>query len=202
MANSPVRLSDVIDLLATPEEAAEYEGVRYAAGPTLVFILGPSTPESAYERDHRRCCDMQDRIWSRVLPHLLAGDWIAYGFTKGGIEPVKISPALWPYLQCTFHSDEVSARDIPDVQFFAVTIVRDAIPAIRPHSATATMRQKLVRWIEQQAEAGCGPVKKSDLQAEARLVFGDANVSENLFAEAWRAANVPAGFRQIGRPKA
>jgi hypothetical protein len=44
---SPIRLSDVIDVLATPEEAAEYEAVRYAAGPMLVYILGSLTPESA-----------------------------------------------------------------------------------------------------------------------------------------------------------
>jgi hypothetical protein len=199
---SPIRLSEVIDLLATPEEAAEYETVRYAAGPILVYILGASMPETASERDYRRCCNLQDRIWSRALPYLLSGDWIATGFRKGGIEPVKISPALWPYLQCAFHSGEVSARDIPDVEFFAVTIVRAAVPATRLHSATASVRQKLVKWIEEQARANRGPVKKTDLQAEARLVFGAANVSDNLFADAWRAAVVPAGFRQIGRPKA
>jgi hypothetical protein len=199
---SPIRLSEVIDLLATPEEAAEYEAVRYAEGPILVYILGSPMPETAYERDHRRCRDLQNRIWSRALPHLLRGEWSATGFRKGGVEPVKISPALWPYLHCAFHSDEVSARDIPDVEFFAVTIVRDADRAVRPQSATASMRQKLVKWIEEQAQAGRGPVKKIDLQAEARLVFGAANVSDNLFADSWRAVDVPAGFRQIGRPKA
>jgi hypothetical protein len=197
---SPVRLSDVIDLLATPEEAADYALVRYAAGPVLIFW--PGSPETLYERDHRLCSEMQDRIWSRPLPYLLSGDWIASGFTKGGVEPVKISPALWPHLQCSFQSGEVSARDIPDVEFFAVTIIRDVVRAVRSQSTTALVRQKLVKWIEEQAQADRGPVKKTDLQAEARLVFGAANVSDNLFADAWRAADVPAGFRQKGRPKA
>jgi hypothetical protein len=200
MTASPVRLSDVLDLLATPEEAEQDALVRYAAAPVLIIWV--DSPPSPYERDHWRCCEVQERIWFRALPRLLSGEWVAYGCAKGGVEPIRISPSLWPHHQCSFYSDEASARDIPDVRFFGISIVRSATSAVRSQTATASMRSKLIRWIEDRARSASGPVKKSDLQAEAREVFGVRNISNNLFRGAWRAADVPAGFRQSGRPKA
>ena len=68
----------------------------------------------------------------------------------------------------------------------------------RPQSETAKFRKRLREWIEEfvVTEEAQGLVKTEILQ-RARLKF-KFPITENMFREVWRAAEIPAGFRNPG----
>ena len=68
----------------------------------------------------------------------------------------------------------------------------------RPQSETAKLRKQLREWIEEFAatKEATGCVKADFLQRAREEV--DTRITENMFKEVWRAAEVPAVFRNAG----
>ncbi len=68
----------------------------------------------------------------------------------------------------------------------------------RPQSETAKLRTRLRKWIEEFAvtEEATGLVKTDFLQRAREKV--DPRITDNMFKETWRAADIPAVFRNAG----
>jgi hypothetical protein len=119
-AAGKVSLSEIIEIVATPDEAAEYAEVKSAAKPLGMFV--PGAPETDYERRHRLCRKLQNQVWARILPRLTSGEWAGGGYTKGVVQRVQIPTDIWPELQCDFTKDKVCSNPDLDLQFSRVVI--------------------------------------------------------------------------------
>lgn len=106
VGNATCLLSQALDLVATPEEAAELSRLRTIAPRPRVYILGSSDP--AYELACRQVDELEDRLWSMVRAHLLARTYVARGLVKGSHEIATIQAELGNVLRCRFWCDEVS----------------------------------------------------------------------------------------------
>ena len=195
-----IRLGDTLDLVANPAEAEEYARLKHASQSPGIWY--PGEPETRYDREHRLCRAVQANLWAKVLPRLTSGEWVAYGFTKAAIEPVRVPATLWPHLDCDFDRDEAIATNGTGHEFFSVTFVQaKSSESASSHRSAAAARQKLIRWLEERGKTEAGRVTKAELLGEARNTFRDHPITDNLFNEAWRAASLPEHFRRHGRRK-
>ncbi len=154
-ATGRVPLSGIIDILATPEEAAEYADLKTAAPAPMMWIL--ESPETENERRHRQCRALQDLVWQRALPKLLEGKWTADGFIPGEAERKPISPDIWPELKCDFSKDE--AYSAPDLGLHFYRVKVDLRPPPK-HSVTAgATRRRLTEWLRDIAQEQREPVR-------------------------------------------
>jgi len=142
-----------------------------------------------------------DKLASKATEKLQSGEWIAEGISPSfGPVSVRINTNLWDYLRIVDRAEEAEGSGF---RFILLTIT-EAIPSKGPisHAAQPSLRRQLANWIRGQAESGHGPVRKADLLKEASLAFGGLTITKNLFANAWREADLPTQFVFRGRPKA
>jgi hypothetical protein len=195
-----VPLQDLLPLIATTEERDEYIRLNCGDPSPRMWILGG--PESDWERSYRFCDELQGRLWGRVLPRLIAGEWLGRGLRAGTIDISPIPSILWSTLRCDFPKGEVWEVRGSNLRFYHTTIEETgSVPGERPWSTPGSLRRRLTAWIQEQANAGRAPVRKEDLLKEARAFFAPEGISRNMFMETYKAAQVPASFRIVGRPR-
>jgi hypothetical protein len=70
----------------------------------------------------------------------------------------------------------------------------------RAHRSLAKLRTELRRWLQQEARARGQSWQKKHYCTAARARFGD-QLTNNLFNEVWRSANLPQALRRPGLRK-
>ena len=92
------------------------------------------------------------------------------------------------------HWSEAKGQELPSFWFG-----KPPAPESRAQVKIAGLRRGVQKWIEKTAsEEDPERFTKGDFLACAREHFAE-NVTENLFNEAWRGADIPAGFKKQGR---
>jgi hypothetical protein len=193
-----IPLSAILESVATPDEAAEYGALKPFAMPIMVIVL--EAPPSEYERNHGRCCDLQERLWARVLARLLSGEWIAEGFTKGSLQRTRITSEIWPELRCDFSRGEAYSEPELELHFYRVVI--DTSPVAQPRPTPGTSRRRLNEWLRKIATEERDPVRRMDLLDEAKIALGDNTVTLNMLDESLRANELGDVLIIRGRPTA
>jgi hypothetical protein len=192
-----IPLSEILECVATAEEAAEYAALKPYAGPIMLIVLG--APPSQYEVRHGLCCDLQEKLWARVLPRLMAGQWVARGFTKGALHRTPITSEIWPELRCDFSKDEVYSGPELELHFYRVVI--DTSPVDQPRPAPGTCRRRLNQWLRTISTQEREPVRKAGLLEEARTALSDRSISKNMLEECLRETATGPLLLLAGRPR-
>lgn len=196
----PVTLMELLDLVATSAEAAEYAPLKFAAQRPPVRTLG--NVETEYERLHRLCRELQGKLWDRILPSLLDGRWSAEGYIADSVALSAIPPKRWPSLSCDFARGEVYSTGGSDLHLYDVTVIQPHVEATRTsQTEMAGIRRRLIEWIRTELNETAGPLKKGEMLKRGRAAFPADSITDNLFSEAWRSAGIPLDRRQKGRPR-
>lgn len=191
-----LRLVDAFEHLVSPE-AWRWFGPMVARGVYHVGLDGwPSFPHWQIQA--------YPKVWneaaSLALAKLRSGEWVAEGISHHyGPRPIPIETILWEYLQFEDRSDDAKGAGF---HFIAVTVscARPLNPSIS-HVAHGSLRHQLIRWIRDHARAAPQPVTRMEQLIAARAAFAPRVVSDNLFKECRRAADLPPHLVQQGRPK-
>lgn len=197
-AHGSIRLSDVIELAATLDEAAQYVHLKSAAQSPGAWIVG--APETDYERRHRLCRELQDRMWNRVLPNLMSGRWEARAFVQGQLQRVAIPAELWSELTCDFSKDEAYSGTDLGLQFHRVVL--NLHPQTKQAAAAGSLRRRLNGWLKQIAAEPRPLVKRAELLNEARRELEDASITLNMLDDCIRDTGVGPLLLFKGRPPA
>ena len=114
--------------------------------------------------------------------HKLEPDFAASEATGGGLRVVEIR--IQEAQQARSRSPRPSRADEP-----------------REHASLAKLRSDLRRWLQREARARGMSWQKKHYCNAARARFGD-RLTNNLFNEVWRAADLPQALRRPGLRKA
>lgn len=145
--------------------------------------------------------DLLRELADRVLAKLRSGDWVAKGISpQFGPEARAIVTYLWDYLRIVHRTEEAEGGGF---RFLALT-TSDVQPpkAPAPHADKALLRSQLVQWIRAQAECANWPILRAEQLAAARDHFAGLVITDNMFRDCRRAAQLPDRLVQKGRPKA
>jgi hypothetical protein len=145
--------------------------------------------------------DLYKELVTRTLQKLRSGDWVARGISpRFGPEARVIDTHLWDYMQIVHRGEEAEGGGF---RFLALTIsdVQPPRPLV-PHADKALLRRQLTQWIRTQAEGAKWPLLRADQLAAARDAFAGHVITDNMFRDCRRAAQLPDHLVQKGRPKA
>ena len=192
-----LRLIEAFEKIACPEEW-EWFGPMVARG--VMHIGADGWP--LFENHRLRAYQIVlARLEGEVLQKLRAGEWIAEGIShQYGPKLVQIETSLWEYLQIENRLEEASGAGF---HFLALTLTEISEPrSTTPLAEQPRLRRQLTNWIQTEIAKSSGPVRKADVEREARRAFEGVVISPNMFREAWRDADVPHHSKHRGRPKA
>jgi hypothetical protein len=127
--------------------------------------------------------------------------WVAAGIScRTGPIPVPIDPDLWDYLQFVDRAEEAKGAGF---HFICLTVSEVQPPRLfEPFAAQPELRRLLSEWIEGQLANARTRMRKADLREQAREAFMGRIITDNMFATAWKLADVPEAAKFRGRPKA
>lgn len=177
-------------VLATPYNS-DLPPVDDAGWPTITVA-----EDRRYQALWRRfACRVERRLWE--------GDWTAEGINPTlGPRYVEIDTRLWEFLRLETMTDVASGEGVrfTHLRFSAAAPV-SAPRAVVPQRQTATLRRQLTDWIRNDALTAAGPVLRDDQKAAARAAFAGRVITDNLFRDCRRDANLGELSVQKGRPK-
>jgi hypothetical protein len=177
------------------------------------FVLG--APEREYERRHRRYHQLKERLEAGLVAKLTAASLQATGF-EGlvGLDDERrlIRAEWWEKLKPDFAASEAKGPGglhVVDIR------VQESQPArtgsARPgpageyasggHVSLTKLRADVRRWLQREARRRGTSWQKKHYCGAARTRFGD-RVTDNLFNEVWRSADLPEALRRPGLRKA
>jgi hypothetical protein len=191
-----LRLSEAFEHLLTPEEWRWF-GPMVARGVYHYGLDGWPVFSMARLRDY-------PILWReaayRATDKLRAGEWQADGISpQCGPQPVPISTDLWEYLTIKDRQEEAEGAGF---RFLALTISDVRPPEVQvSHVEQAQLRGQLTRWIQSHAANSSLPALRGEQLAAAREAFAELNISDNMFRDCRRAANLTKESVQRGRPK-
>lgn len=142
-----------------------------------------------------------NELAGRARVKLQEGDWTAEGVSPAhGVLPIPIHTALWDYLRIVDRMDEAEGSGF---RFIALTVTSVETPKVVVSQASkATLRRQLTDWIRSHAEAADGTVLRDDQKAAARAAFKGCVITDTMFRDCRREANLGKISVQTGRPKA
>ncbi|MFC3558997.1 hypothetical protein ACFOKI_16490 [Sphingomonas qilianensis] len=143
----------------------------------------------------RFACRVERRLW--------AGDWTAEGMnTTLGPRYVEIDTRLWEFLRLEPMTDVASGEGVRFTHLRLSATAPVLVPkSVVPQSQTASLRAQLTAWIRNDARAASGPVRRDDQKAAARAAFVGCVITDNMFRDCRRDANLGEVSVQRGRPK-
>jgi hypothetical protein len=118
-------------------------------------------------------------------------------------EPQVIPARRWQDLAPDFTNSEATGGGlrIVNIEVAPSSDPRAADASVpRDQASLAKLRADLRRWLEREALARGPSWYKSDYREAARSEFGDL-VTDNLFDEVWRFAELPGALREPGLRK-
>jgi hypothetical protein len=198
-----IRLYEAFERVALCDEWSAFSVMETPYNSDLLQVDDAGWPTITVEEDQayralwkRFACRVERRLW--------AGEWIAEGISATlGPRYVEIDTRLWAFLRIEPMTDVASGEGVrfTHLRFSAAAPV--LVPkAVVPQSQTASLRAQLTAWIRDYARAASGPVRRVDMMAAARAAFAGREITDNMFRDCRRAANLDKESVQTGRPKA
>jgi hypothetical protein len=205
-SNQSVPLSQALERFSDPSDWQEFSSLGFCE--YQMFFLG--APETESDRCDRRARELKERLEAEFLAKLIAGSLEASGLVWPiGLNARRrtIPAARWHQLEPDFAASEATGGGLRIVYIR----VQEAQPArtrsSRPspinervpggHASLARLRTELRRWLQREALSRGMSWQKKNYCTAARTEFGD-RVTNNLFNEVWRAADLPEGLRRPG----
>jgi hypothetical protein len=192
-----LRLIEAFEHVATAQEW-QWFGPMVARGTWHIDVDGwPLFSHS----ELRAYDELYKGLVARVLVKLRSGEWLAQGISpKFGPEARPIDTHLWDYMHIVHRREEAEGGGF---RFLALTIsdVQPPKPSV-PHADKALLRRQLTEWIRTQAEGARWPPLRAEQLTGAREAFAGHVITDNMFRECRRAAQLPDALVQKGRPKA
>ncbi len=191
-----LRLSDSFQHLVTPEEW---------------HWFGPMVARRVYHYDRdgwpafpiaqiKSYAQLWRAAADQAFEKLRDGEWAAEGISaQYGPHPVPIGTDLWDYLRI---KDRLEEAEGAGFNFVALTVSDLRLPKVEvSHAEQAHLRRQLTQWLQSHAAISKSPLLRSDQLAAAREAFAPAQITDNMYRECRRAADLPPLSVQRGRPK-
>jgi hypothetical protein len=204
-----VPLSEALERFSDPSEWKELRSLEPYA--ITIFVLGE--PETESDRLHRRYHRLKERLGAEFLDKLITGSLVATGFVWPiGLNPKRraIPATRWHKLEPDFEASEATGGGLRIVEIRVEqsqpTRTRSSHPSPanehvpREHASLARLRRALRRWLQREAQARGRSWYKRQYCEAARKKYGD-RVTDNLFNEVWRLADLPGALREPGLRK-
>ena len=209
MADQSVPLSEALERFSEPGDWKELRSLeRYDI---QFFILG--APETEEDRLCWRFHRLKERLESEFVAKLTAGSLQASGLVWPiGLNAKRqtIPAARWHKLEPDFAASEATGGGLRVVdiriQEAQQARTRSSHPSPtsermpREHASLARLRTELRRWLQREAQSRGMSWQKKHYCSAARTRFGD-RVTNNLFNEVWRSADLPEALRRPGLRK-
>jgi hypothetical protein len=205
-SDQSVPLSEALERFSDPSDWQEFNSLGYCEYQMFFFLDGPITED---DRRQFRAAELKTRLEAEFLAKLIAGSLQASGVVWPiGLNARRrtIPEARWHQLQPDFATSEVTGGGLRIVEIR----VQEAQPARRSsrprrvpgaHASLARLRTELRRWLQREAPSRGMSWQKKHYFDAALACFGD-RVTNNLFNEVWRSANLPQALRRPGLRKA
>ena len=204
-----VPLSEALERFSDQSECKELRSLEPYA--ITIFVLG--APETESDRLHSRYHRLKERLESEFLDKLITGSLVATGFVwPMGLNPKRqVIPApRWRKLEPDFKASEATGGGLRIVEIRVEksqpTRTRSSHPSPadeqvpREHVSLARLRAQLRGWLQREARARGRSWYKRQYCEAARKKYGD-RVTDNLFNEVWRSADLPGALREPGLRK-
>jgi hypothetical protein len=208
-SDQSVPLSEALERFSDPSDWQELSSLGFC--PYQMFFLG--APETESDRRDRRARQLRARLESEFLAKLTAGSLQASGLVWPiplDAEREAIPAARWHKLEPDFTASEATGGGlrIVDVRVQESQPARSRPARPRPadkyvpreHASLARLRTELRRWLQREAQSRGMSWQKKHYCSAARTRFGD-RVTNNLFNEVWRSADLPEALRRPGLRK-
>ena len=209
-SNQSVPLSEALQHFTDPSDREELRALEIYDAP--IVILG--RPETERDRLRSRYRQLKERLEADIVAKLTAGSLQATGLEcPVGLDDERrpIRAEWWERLKPDFAASEAQGAGglhVVDVR------VQESQPARTryshrsaadehmpsEHALLATLRADVRRWLQQEARARGTSWQKKHYCSAARSRFGD-RVTDNLFNEIWRSADLPEALRRPGLRK-
>jgi hypothetical protein len=208
-SDQSVPLSEALKRFSDPSDWNELRSLeRYDI---QFFILG--APETEEDRLCWRFHRLKGRLESEFLAKLTAGSLQASGLVWPiGLNARRqtIPAARWHKLEPDFAASEATGGGLRVVdiriQEAQQARTRSSHPSPtsermpREYASLAKLRTELRRWLQREAQSRGMNWQKKHYCSAARTRFGD-RVTDNLFKEVWRSADLPEALRRPGLRK-
>jgi hypothetical protein len=208
-SDQSVPLSEALERFSDPSDSEELRSLAPYDLP--VFFVGGV--ETEYDRLLRSCRRLKERLQREFLAKLIAGSLQATGFVWSiGLNAKRrtIPAARWHMLTPDFTTSEATGGGLRIVDIRVQESRSDrsrssrATPANermpRGHASLARLRTELRRWLQREAQSRGMSWQKKHYCSAARTQLGD-RVTNNLFNEVWRSADLPESLRRLGLRK-
>jgi hypothetical protein len=209
-SDQSVPLSEALERFSDPSDWQEFQSLGYCEY-QMFFLDGPITED---DRRQWRAGELKARLEAEFLAKLTAGSLQATGFEcPVGLDDERrpIRAEWWERLKPDFAASEAKGAGglhVVDIR------VQESQPARTryshrsaadehmpsEHALLATLRADVRRWLQQEARARGTSWQKKHYCSAARSRFGD-RVTDNLFNEIWRSADLPEALRRPGLRK-
>ena len=208
-SDQSVPLSEALERFSDQSDWQEFSSLGFCE--YQMFFLG--APETESDRRDWRARELKERLEAAFLAKLTAGSLRASGF----VWPIGLNarrrtiPAeRWHQLEPDFAASEATGEGLRivdiRVQESQPARTRSSRPSLtnermpREHASLARLRTELRRWLQREAQSRGTSWQKKHYCTAARTSFGD-RVTNNLFNEVWRSADLPEGLRRPGLRK-
>jgi hypothetical protein len=206
-SDQSVPLSEALERFSDPSDWQGFQSLGYSE----YYIFFVDAPETESDRRYRRACRLKEQLETEFLAKLAAGSLQASGLVWPiGLNAKRrtIPAARWPMLTPDFANSEATGGGlrIVDIRVQEAQPARSRPPrphradAPREHRSLAKLRTELRRWLQREARARGMSWQKKHYCSAARTRFGD-RLTNNLFNEVWRSADLPQALRRPGLRK-
>jgi len=203
-----VPLSEALERFSDPSEWTELRSLERYVIP--IFVLGQ--PETESDRLQSRYHRLKERLETEFLDKLITGSLAATGFVwPMGLNPKRraIPATRWHKLEPDFKASEATGGGLRIVEIRVQesqhrtrsshpSPANEQVP--REHASLARLRTELRRWLQREASVRGTSWQKKHYCGAARTRFG-SRVTNNLFDEVWRLADLPEALRRPGLRK-
>jgi hypothetical protein len=208
-SDQSVPLSEALERFSDQSNWDELRSLK----PYRILAMFLGEPESEYTRLHWRYRELKERLETAFLEKLTAGSLQASGFVwpKSLNAKRRLVPAVrWHELKPDFAASEATGGGglrVVDIRIEAhqartrsshSTSTSERMP--REHASLARLRTELRRWLQREAQSRGMSWQKKHYCSAARIRFGN-RITNNLFNEVWRSADLPEALRQPGLRK-
>lgn len=197
-----IQLYEAFELVALHHEWAIFSVMETPYNSDLLQCDEAGWPTITVAEDQRYRA-LWARFACRVERRLWTGEWTAEGLsTTIGPRYVEIDTRFWEFLRLEPMTDVASGEGVrfTHLRFSATAPVLVPKPVV-PQSQTASLRAQLTAWIRDHASAASGPVRLADQRAAARVAFVGRVITDNMFRNCRRDADLGVLSVQRGRPK-
>ena len=208
-SDQSVPLSEALERFSDQSDWQEFSSLGFCE--YQLFVLGE--PETESDRRDWRARRLKERLEAEFLAKLTAGSLQASGLVWPiGLNPRRrtIPAARWHTLEPDFAASEATGGGLRiidiRVQESQPARTRSSRPSPtnermpREHASLARLRTELRRWLQREAQSRGMSWEKKHYCSTARTRFGD-RVTNNLFNEVWRSADLPEALRRPGLRK-